>query len=93
MTNPGKAVQQSLWRVEAGVLTTETGIFRLVVSNVSGAIRFQVLRRHVRDGSTGLDILGSGILNDARSAMVAAERMAAELAPLDQPRRASQLSE
>lgn len=84
---------QSLWRVEAGVLTTETSIFRLVVSNVRGAMRFQVLRRHFHEGSTGPDILGSGTLTDARSAMVAAEQMAAELAPLDRTRPASRLSE
>ena len=73
-------MQQHAWRLEAGgVFTTEEGELRLIVREISGASRFLVVRR--TSGSQPFQLaLGSGTEHDVKSAMRAAEGMAARFA-------------
>jgi len=68
-----------IWRAEAaGVLAAESSEFRLLVQApeaFGGAVRFLVLRRGAA-GEGAESLFGSGIRDDVRSAMQAAERMA-----------------
>jgi len=66
--------QDGLWNVEAaGGFSAEIGEFRLVVQalkGMGGDVRFLVLRQ-----STGPILVGSGVKEGWRAAMVAAEQM------------------
>jgi hypothetical protein len=67
-------------RVETGgVLSRDAGDFRLVVQVVGGAARFLVLRHPRYMGHTPHAIIASGTEDEVRTAMVAAEEMAAKL--------------
>jgi hypothetical protein len=60
----------------------------LVVKEVNGSVRFLVLRRARGDGVQ--ELLGSGTEEDTRSAMDAAERMAARSERSLRPRSGTQ---
>ena len=73
----------SLWHTEpGGTLAMEAEGVRLVVQNVTtagGHVRFMVLRRPHGQGSK-LALVASGIKDDMREAMEAAERVAGGIA-------------
>ncbi len=67
-----------LWKTEpSGVLSTETGGFRLIVQapdQTGGLVRFLVLRQAMKGGVDAL--VGSGNETGVQAAMTAAEQMA-----------------
>lgn len=78
-------MQQTLWKTEPdGVLTSEAGAFRLVVTSMDGWVRYLVLRPPDGGQACSQALLASGHAGDARSAMLAAERTAARLAGTQQ---------
>lgn len=71
-------MQPSPWQTgQGGVLTLDTGELRLVVMEVSGSVRFMVLRPPTGARAGPEMLLGSGTEDSVQSAMAAAERMAA----------------
>ena len=70
-------MEQAVWQTEpGGVLTSDTGEYRLVVERVNGWVRYQVLQRGRQAGANALVLLASGCQDDVRAAMDAAERAA-----------------
>jgi len=69
---------RELWKTEpSGVLSTETGGFRLIVQapdQAGGLVRFLVLRQAMKGGVDAL--VGSGSETGVQAAMTAAEQMA-----------------
>ena len=71
-------MQRNPWQIEPGGMhTLDIGVLHLVVMQVTGQVRFMVLRRPMGTEAGPEMLLGSGTEDSVPSAMAAAERMAA----------------